>query len=368
MTSPVQATLQSWSLPILLTVILIAASFFYLRGWRHLQVARGHAARMNILPAWHAGSFLLGIISIWIALGSPLAAFDEQLLTVHMIQHLLLMTIAPPLILLGAPVMPMLHGLPRRFVQSVLGPVLRWRPLQAAGHFLARPAVCWVAAAAVLIGWHVPAAFTLALQSELWHVAEHSSFLTAGFLFWWPVVQPWPSANHFKGASFAGSIARGAAVPDVTVVRFATSATFPAATIEPRIAIVPCGTGVGGGSGGDAASRWPILLYLFFATIPCDILSGFLAFSDRLAYPVYLAAPRMFGLSALEDPECAAALMWTCVTLVYLIPAMVLTVRLLGVRHARDERFAAAQLQVVAEPFQMIDAVVREGGSARAKE
>jgi hypothetical protein len=73
-------------------------------------------------------------------------------------------------------------------------------------------------------------------------------------------------------------------------------------------------------------------LYLFLATLPCDILSGFLLFSDRVAYPVYFSMPRHFGFSVLEDQQCAAALMWTCVTLVYLVPAAILSTRLLSPR------------------------------------
>ena len=75
-----------------------------------------------------------------------------------------------------------------------------------------------------------------------------------------------------------------------------------------------------------------MLLYLFLATIPCDILSGFLVFCDRVVYPVYLSTPRPFGISPLKDQQCAGALMWTCVTIVYLVPVTILTVRLLAVR------------------------------------
>jgi putative membrane protein len=191
-----------------------------------------------------------------------------------MMQHLLLMTIAPPLIWMGAPLMPMLHGLPQNFVQSILGPFLRWPAVQAVGRALSHPALCWLAAAAALVGWHIPAAFNMALQSEWLHVAEHVSFLAAGFLFWWPVIQPWPS------------------VP-----------VWP---------------------------RWSILLYLFAATLPCDILSAYLTFCERVVYPAYLSAPRVFGLSALEDQECAGALMWTCVTIFFLIPAAQITLQLLS--------------------------------------
>ena len=79
-------------------------------------------------------------------------------------------------------------------------------------------------------------------------------------------------------------------------------------------------------------AKWSALLYLFLATLPCDILSAFLVFSDRVAYPLYFSMPRHFGFSVLEDQQCAAALMWTCVTLVYLVPAAILSTRLLSPR------------------------------------
>jgi cytochrome c oxidase assembly factor CtaG len=259
------------------------AAFLYLRGWSHLR-----SVSVTAIPAWRAGSFGLGLFLIWVAVGSPLSAFDEELLTVHMVQHLLLMTIAPPLILVGAPVMPFLHGLPRQFVQAVVGPLFRWLLLESVGRVVSQPVFCWLAAAAALVGWHIPAAFTLGLQSESWHVVEHACFLGAGFLFWWPIIQPWPS-----------------------------------------VAVWP---------------RWSILIYLFLATIPCDVLSGFLVFCDRVIYPVYLSTPTLFGLSPLEDQQCAAALMWMCVTIIYLIPAMILTTRLLAVRSSQEDKRGQEEL------------------------
>jgi cytochrome c oxidase assembly factor CtaG len=286
MPPPVQAALGSWTFPVPLTLVTVLAAFLYLRGWLHLR-----AASVEAIPAWRAGSFLLGLLLIWVAVGSPLAAFDEQLLTVHMIQHLLLMTFAPALILLAAPIMPLLHGLPRQFVQGVLGPLFRWPPVQRIGRGLSHPAFCWLAAAAALVGWHIPAVFTRGLQSESWHIVEHACFLGSGFLFWWPVVQPWPS--------------------------------------------VPVWT------------RWSMLLYLFLATLPCDILSGFLVFSERVAYPVYFSAPRPFAFSVLQDQQCAGALMWTCITIVYLVPAAIVTTRLLSPQ-SKENQLVQSQLQGVA--------------------
>ena len=92
----IQNAFENWSPAVPLALTLLLATIVYLRGWLSLR-----SRSVNIIPAWRAASFLIGAFLIWVALGSPLAALDEELLTVHMIQHLLLMTLAPPLILLG---------------------------------------------------------------------------------------------------------------------------------------------------------------------------------------------------------------------------------------------------------------------------
>jgi putative membrane protein len=269
--SPVHHTPMAMSLSYSASfLVLVVASSLYVRGWR--RVSRASA---NAIPGWRLASFLFGMFLVWAALGSPLIAYDHDLLTVHMIQHLLLMTLAPALILLGEPLLMFWYGLPR-FAQVLRDQVFR-RPLaRRFGRALSRPALCWIVSAATLMGWHVPAVFTLGMHSGVWHSVEQVSFLGAGFLFWLPVIQPWP--------------------------------------------------------GDSVGPQWSTLLYLFLATLPCDILSGFLVFSDRVAYPLYLSMPRHFGFSALEDQQCAAALMWTCVTLVYLVPAAILSTQLLSPR------------------------------------
>jgi putative membrane protein len=258
--------------PVPLTLILVLTALVYLRGW-----LRARSTSFNGIRAWRAASFLLGLFSIWVAVGSPIAELDHEYLTVHMIQHLLLMTFAAPLIWLGAPAMALLNGLPQRVVQGIVDPLVRWRPVSRLGRALTQPAFCWIAATTALVVWHVPAVLTFGMQSEAWHIVEQASFFATGLLFWWPVVQlvqPWPSV-----------------------------------------------------------SRWPVwsmILYLFLATLPCDILSGFLVFSDRIAYPVYLTASRQSGLSVLADQQCAGALMWTSVTIVYVVAGAILSTRLLS--------------------------------------
>jgi cytochrome c oxidase assembly factor CtaG len=250
------------------------------------------------MSPWRPSAFFGGLVTLWVAVGSPLAALDEELLSVHMVQHLLLSAVAAPLILLGAPALPLLLGLPRGFVSSGLAPLLRWPPVRVLARVLGQPAVCWSVAMAVFIGWHTPAMFELGLRSEPWHAIEHASFLVSGLLFWWPVVQPWPS-----------------------------TATWP---------------------------RWTVPLYLFLATLPCDALSAFLAFSDRVVYPAYLAAPRHFGLSVLDDQAYAGAVMWLTVTIAYAMSAAVITTRALasegGGRYTRTSYRRYARFRVCAPP------------------
>jgi cytochrome c oxidase assembly factor CtaG len=254
-------------------LILLFAAGLYLRGW--LRIRSSH---QNRIPAWRAGSFLLGVFLIWLAVASPIAGLVHELLTGHMVQHLLLMTFAAPLIWVGEPVIAFVHGMPKR-VQDTMAPLLRRRPAQVLGSAIAHPAVCWLGAAAVLVGWHIPALFALGMESPVWHTIMEASFLVTGLLFWWPVFQPWPSQNK---------------------------------------------------------PEWLIVFYLFLATLPCDILSGFLVFCDRVVYPAYEHSSQLFGLSPLQDQQLAGALMWTVVTLIYFIVGGSISVQLLSPQASQE--------------------------------
>jgi len=256
------AALGSSRSSVLLTLILVLTALVYLKGW--LSVRFSHVKRTS---ARRAFSFLAGITLIWVAVASPIAALDHELLTIHMLQHLLLMTLAPPLIWLGAPAS---HGLPRRFAGNMLVSLWRSHTAQRFAAALGRPKFAWLAACGALVGWHIPIFFSLGMQSAPWHRFEQLSFLATGLLFWRPVVQP-------------------AAGRDLSMI-----------------------------------------LYLFFATLPCDILSGLLVFSDRVVYPMYFSSSHLLGFSPLVDQQCAAALMWTCVTVVYLVAGAMLTMRVLS--------------------------------------
>jgi len=269
------AQMLSWLLTLAVALPLLVTALVYLRGWISLR-----SAFPTMIAGWRLAAFMSSLVFVWIAVGSPVAALDHQSLTIHMMKHLLLMTVAAPLVLAGAPAFPLVCGLPKLFIRNR-------RPLASVpGRRLERclrhPVLCWLAGTAAVIGWHLPVSFQSGMRSHPMHILEDVSFLVAGLLFWCPLVQPSLSV--------------------------------------PR------------------SPRWSMALYLFLATLPCDILSAFLVFCNRLVYPFYLSTPQLFTLPPLEDQECAGALMWVWVTFAYLIPAVAITVKMLSPSNTQSQR------------------------------
>lgn len=268
MDSVVNAALASWSLDWRVIAILLATAFIYLRGWvRGRRLIRGERDYARL------GSFVAGLAVLFLALESPLDAFDSLFLSAHMAQHLLLMMVAPPLLLLGGPVLPLLRGLPKGFVKEGLGPFLAWPALRRFATLLVSPPVAWLAFAVSTIFWHLPKIYELALGSPAWHATQHASFFWTGILFWWPVVQP-----------------------------------------------------------GPGKSRWPEWIgipYLLFADVLNTALSAFFVFSGILLYPSY-AAVRASGMTAQDDQILAGVIMWVPGSLIYILPAIRFTMRVVS--------------------------------------
>jgi putative membrane protein len=261
----------AWALPRAATLALEISAILYWRGW--LRIRR---TRPAMFPAWRLICFLSGIAAIIIAIASPLDTISDQLLVAHMAQHYILMSVAPPLIVLSAPVVPLLRGLPRWFVRPALGPLIRTVWLRRLFKLLVTPRVAWILMNAAYIGWHIPAAYEFALASWQWHIVEHACFFLTSVLFWWPVIEPWPS--RFSG------------------------------------------------------SRWLLLPYLLSADIINTAISALLCFSGRVLYPTYANQSRIFAITPLADQAAAGALMWVLGSIVFLIPAMYITLKLLSPR------------------------------------
>jgi cytochrome c oxidase assembly factor CtaG len=200
--------------------------------------------------------------------------FADALLSAHMVEHLLLMSAVPPLLLCGLPTVPLLRGLPAPVLRWLAAPLLRISGLRRFGHWLLTPVVAWCALNLSFVGWHIPAAYDFALEHEHWHDVEHACFLFSSLLFWWCVLRPWPAEKR-------------------------------------RL-------------------NWAILLFLVSADVVNTIVSASLAFSGRPAYGFYLDHPNPFHVVPLDDQVLGAVIMWVLGSLVFLVPAMVITVRLLA--------------------------------------
>lgn len=263
--------LAAWSLPVVPLAALVVALAIYLRGW---NAAR--RTRPLELPPWRAGCFATGIASLWVALASPIDALDDYLLAAHMIQHFILMSVAPPLIVLGAPAVPMLRGLPRIAIRGLLGPLFRRRWFDALLRLVTHPVTAWLAMNVAYLAWHVPAAFELTFRSERIHDFEHLCFFVTSLGFWWVVLQPWPARARWP--------------------------------------------------------RWTVIPYLLGADVVNTILSATLAFAGKVLYPSYAQAERITRLTPLQDQAAAGAEMWVLNSVVMLAPAVIITLKLLSPR------------------------------------
>jgi cytochrome c oxidase assembly factor CtaG len=268
MSPTLDAFLRSWPFDPWLLAALGLAAGLYLRGWLIL-----HRRNPQRWPAGHCYTFLGGLAAVYLALASPIEPFATLLLQVHMLQHVLLMMAAPPLLWLGAPLFPVLRGLPQPLRTYWVAPLFRSPLLRAFFGRLTHPAVALTLFVATNWLWHTPAAYELALGSSGWHYLQHACFLGTGLLFWYPVVRPYPS--------------------------------------HPRW------------------SPWLLLPYLILADLQNTVLAALLTFSSHVVYPHYLQVPRLGGISAMEDQSAAGVLMWVPGSLVFLLPVFVIGFRLL---------------------------------------
>ena len=255
---------SNWSLPVWLTLSLVVTTLIYVRGWYALR-----RTRPERFTAVRLVSFVTGMATLWLAIASPMDGFADALLSVHMIEHLLLMSVVPPLLIHGWPVVPLLRGIPSALRRPVLNPLLRSSSLRRLEHLLITPVFAWLAMNLTFLSWHVPAAYDFALEHERWHAFEHACFLGTSILFWWYILRPWPAKAR--------------------------------------------------------RPSWGILVYLISADLVNTMLSAFLAFCGRPVYAYYLARPNLFSISSAEDQVLGAVVMWVFGSIAFLMPAVVIT-------------------------------------------
>ena len=243
------------------SLVLLAVLVAYLRGYRHLRAA-GHRP-----PRWRAVLYVVGLATIAVAL----LALDEQadeLFSMHMVQHLLLIMVAAPLVALGNPLALVLWGLPRparRRLAATLRPGAAVRRVLSALTFM--PVAGGVFVVTVWL-WHLPVLYDAAAEHEVVHVLEHAMFFAAGVLFWWPILAPAPRLR---------------------------------ARPHPGLQIV----------------------YLVAATAQNTALGMVLSVPERAFYPHYVRAAERIGVDAVGDQAFGGGLMWTMGHM-YLLPIFVI--------------------------------------------
>ena len=247
---------RAWSFDPLVVLILSLLAWLYARGLARLWTKVGVSNKVRI---WQAVSFLGALAALFIALLSPLDALSGELSSLHMVQHMLLTTVAAPLLILASPTFVLAWGLPEwkrgwgsslfRFAFRLPQEPLLWQPL-----------LVWLLFAAVLWGWHHPRLYQAALRDPLLHDAQHLSFFIAACLFWRVCLDP-----------------------------------FSRLRLCPAIAI----------------------LYLFTTSLHASALGVFLTFSPQAWYEDYAARVGAWGLTQLQDQQLAGLIMWLPSCLIY---------------------------------------------------
>jgi cytochrome c oxidase assembly factor CtaG len=263
-----------WSFEPLVAVPLLAAAV----GWLVLvrRVRRLHPA--TPVPVFRTVAFLGGLAAIAVALLSGIERYDTTLFSVHMVQHLLLMLAAPPLIALAAPVTQVLRAASPEVRRRYLLPILHSTPANVLGH----PAVAWLTFTVVVWSSHFSALFDVALENEVVHTAEHVAFLAAGLMFWWPVVAADPAPRRL---------------------------TYPVRA-----------------------------LYLLLQMPPSSFLGMAIVFAAAPLYPHYATLGSPYGIDPLADQQLAGGIMWLTGDVVLI--AAILAVVAAWMRH--EERDAPA--------------------------
>ncbi len=274
--------LLGWEVEPAVALPLIAVAILW---WRLLaSVDRAHPE--HPVPARQRWAFLGGLAAIALALLSGLARYDTTLFSVHMVQHILLALVAPPLVALGAPITQVMRASSAETRQRVLLPILHSRIVTVLTH----PIVAWLVFTAVMWGSHFSPLFDRALEDRLVHDLEHGLFLTAGLLFWGPLVGLDP-APHRMG--------------------------YPA-----RIG------------------------YVFLQMPQNSFLAVAILFAGSPLYPHYVSLLSPYGIDALSDQRLAAGIMWFVGDVIFLIA----TFAVLGAWMRAEERSTpAADRRVDAE-------------------
>src|SRR3990172_4196660 len=255
-----------WRLDVLL--VLISFAVLYVRGW--LRLKKRH---LQAVQSWQLALYLLGLAAVAAALLSPIDALASVSLSMHMVQHLLLLMMSPLLVLLANPFVHCLWGVPDKLRHGMGRLFVRRSVFRSAIWGLTFMPVTWPLYVLNLWAWHFPALYQLALREPGVHDAEHILFFSTALLFWWPIVNPPPRLH--------GQISYGYRI-----------------------------------------------VYLIAATLQNTLLGMAIGIPERVLYPFYAAVPQLRALAPIDDQALGGGIMWVR-GYMYLIPILVLLYRLL---------------------------------------
>jgi len=275
----------SWPADPIVYVGLAVAGSVYARG---VHAARQHAGGRAVIAGSRVAAMYAGLAALWLALLTPVDALGAALFTAHMVQHLLLMIVAAPLIAAGLPALVFFWALPFNARRSVA----RW--WVARTHARRVVAICMMPVVAAVLHslalwlWHVPRLYDAAVTNAPLHLAEHATFFYTALLFWWTVVAP-------QGHEPSTRRVRADVVAIVVVLLVAIQATA---------------------------------------------LGAILTLATEPWYDAHVVTTRVWGLTQLEDQQLAGAIMWMPASIPYLAALLVLAARQLRTTTGRDGSLA----------------------------
>lgn len=269
------AVLNSWDLRAEVLLLLALAGITYILGWWRLRSRTRHHVNRNrwsIGAPWRPVAYLAGLLLLGLALMSPIDVLASQLFTMHMVQHVLLVMVIPPLLLLANPLPYVMWGLPGKARRPVGQTLARQSRFRRALEVVSKPGWVWLYFVIIYLGWHDPNAYNLALQSALVHDLEHVTFFLVSILFWWHVLGVAPHIHRKMSP-----LARAG--------------------------------------------------YVLLA-VPPNMLAGIaIAFAGQVVYTYYELMPRILGLSVLDDQRIGGVIMWVPGSMMYMLAALLLVSR-----------------------------------------
>ena len=251
----------AWNTNPLPTILLLLAGYVYLNGlnnprrpYRLQEAARSPWRPSHPVNNWQKASFFFGLFLMFIALQSPLDPLSDHLLSFHQLQHFVLRMLAPMFVLLGAPLTPMLRGLPPWALQRIVRPAARNYYVRRVYRLLTNPIFTIGLFLGSLYLWQFPGAFNLALRSDAIHAIMHLTMSGSGFLFWWVIIDPKPHRSRLHYGL--------------------------------RV------------------------LYLGLIVLPNTVLGAAITFSGDLLYTGYAEVTQPFGISLATDQQLGGLMLW----------------------------------------------------------